>query len=227
MEIHNREQALKIAKDIFHWLCVSSDVLQVADVIIGFGHFDLKIPRHCGYLYTNGFAQKIIFTGGSGSGTADLCKPEALVFFDELQKVYPNIPRDTLIIEERSTNTLENILFTRTMLESTSPDFSFNNQIKSAIIVACAYRQRRVCLTCKKNLPEVSFYNAPPETSFNKEEGMFSARGLNFFSLIVGEIERLIRYGERGDILQESIPDELFDKYRALKKFVDLGEPCS
>jgi uncharacterized SAM-binding protein YcdF (DUF218 family) len=150
--IQSREQALTLAKDIFHWLYVSSDVLPVADVIVGFGHFDLKIPRQCGYLYTKGFAQKIIFTGGSGSGTVDFKKPEALVFFDELQKVYPNIRRDTVIIEERSTNTLENILFTRRKLASSSPNFNFNGQIKSAIIVACAYRQRRVFLTCKKNL---------------------------------------------------------------------------
>jgi hypothetical protein len=105
-------------------------------------------------------------------------------------------------------------------LASSSPNFNFNGQIKSAIIVACAYRQRRVFLTCKKNLPYVSFYNAPPDTSFNKEVDMFSARGLSFFSLLVGEIERIKQYGKKGDILREAIPDELFDKYRELKQCV-------
>jgi hypothetical protein len=219
--MYNREQALSLAKEIFHWLYVSSDVLPIVDVVMGFGHFDLKIPRHCGQLCTNGFAQNIIFTGGSGSGSAEFSKPEALVFFDELRRVYPNIRKDTVVTEDRSTNTLENILFTRRKLASSYPNFNFHDQIKSAIIVACAYRQRRVFLTCRRILPGVSFYNAPPETSFRKEEGMFSKRGLSFFSLLVGEVERIIQYGEKGDILRETVPDELYDKYRMLKKCIE------
>ena len=43
--------------------CVAAVIVE-ADVIIGFGHFDLAIPEHCLKLYREGCAGRIIFTGG-------------------------------------------------------------------------------------------------------------------------------------------------------------------
>ncbi len=204
---------LSFAKDIFEYLYLSSDYIPRADVVIGFGHFDLKIPRHCGNLYKNGYAQKIIFTGGIGSGTADLGKAEAVAFVEELKRRYPTVPDEAVIVEERSINTSENVQFTAQKLAMSYPDFTFGEQIKVAIIVANAYRQRRVFLTCKQHLPKVEFYNAPPETTFEEEFRLFSSKGLAFIELLVGEIDRIIGYGEKGYIVREKIPDEIYNKY--------------
>jgi hypothetical protein len=35
-------------------------------VIVGFGHFDLRIARTCGDLWQQGLASRILFTGGVG-----------------------------------------------------------------------------------------------------------------------------------------------------------------
>jgi hypothetical protein len=50
------------------------------DAVIGFGMFDLTLPRFCGDLYTRGRARRIVFTGGIGAGTGDLGAPEADVW---------------------------------------------------------------------------------------------------------------------------------------------------
>jgi uncharacterized SAM-binding protein YcdF (DUF218 family) len=208
---------LSLAKEIFEYLYLFSEVLPHSDVIIGFGHFDLKIPRHCGELYMDGYARRIIFTGGIGSGTADLGQAEAVVFKEELRRRYPSVSTEAVIVEDRSTNTSENVQFTAEKLEMKYPDFTFGEQIKKAIIVANAYRQRRVFLTCRRNLPQVEFYNAPPATTFDEELRLFSSKGFDFVELLIGEIDRLIRYGEKEYILQENIPKKIYDSYVTLK----------
>jgi uncharacterized SAM-binding protein YcdF (DUF218 family) len=208
---------LSLAKEIFEYLYVFSEVIPHSDVIIGFGHFDLKIPRHCGELYTNESARRIIFTGGIGSGTADLGKAEAVAFREELRRRHPSISAEAVIVEDRSTNTSENVQFTAQKLKMEYPDFTFGEQIKKVLIVANAYRQRRVFLTCRRNLPEVEFYNSPPTSTFEEELQLFSSKGFDFIKLLLGEIDRIIRYGEKGYILRENIPGKIYDNYVFLK----------
>src|SRR4051812_48766594 len=86
------------------------------DAIIGFGVFDLALPRFCGELHDRGIAPRIIFTGGIGAGTGALGGPEAQVWRDELRRSHPQIPDSAIVIENRSTNTAENIAFTAALL---------------------------------------------------------------------------------------------------------------
>jgi uncharacterized SAM-binding protein YcdF (DUF218 family) len=146
-------------RELFEYLYLRTEPLYRADVIIGFGHFDLNIPRHCATLYQQGYAPLIIFTGGVGSGTADLPKPEAQSFYDELKRVAPDIPTEAIILEDTSTNTFENIRFAARAFAAEHPQLSFESGISSAILIANAYRQRRVWLTCRKAFPHISFYN--------------------------------------------------------------------
>jgi uncharacterized SAM-binding protein YcdF (DUF218 family) len=205
------------ARSLFDYLAVTSPPPETAGAIIGFGHFDLNIPRHCGELYRQGLAPRLIFTGGLGSGTADLGRPEALVFAAELRRQYPHFPAEALIVEPESTNTPQNIQFTAQKLARDYPALAFGAGIKSAILVASPYRQRRVWLTCRKNLPQVAFTNAPPPTTFEQEQAMFAAKGFGWVELLVGEIDRLIEYGRQGFLLAEAIPDEVYRHYLALK----------
>ena len=62
------EKKTSLAKMLFEYLYLQ-DIPSKADAVMGFGHFDEKIPLHCGTLYSNGFAPFILFSGGK--------KPEA------------------------------------------------------------------------------------------------------------------------------------------------------
>jgi uncharacterized SAM-binding protein YcdF (DUF218 family) len=209
---------MALAQELFLYLAISSPIVQRADVILGFGHFDLKIPRRCGELYTQRYADRIIFTGGIGSGTADLRQPEARAFEDELYRTYPQIPPEAVILEDSSTNTGENVRFTTEKLRRDYADFTFGREISSAILVANAYRQRRVWLTCRKQLPATTFINAPPQTTFEQEYRLFAEKGENLSALLVGEIERLSRYAEAGYILMEPLPKKIEQQYARLKE---------
>src|SRR5450759_4968089 len=70
-----------------------------ADAVLGFGMFDLKLPRFCGELYARGLARHIVFMGGIGAGTGDLGMPEADAWLAELRRSHPHIPQEHVITE--------------------------------------------------------------------------------------------------------------------------------
>jgi len=182
------------------------DNLSTSEAIMGFGHFDKKIPLHCGTLYTEGYAPYIIFCGGRGAGSAGLKKSEAHEFLERLQLHFPGIPSEKVILEDQSTNTGENIRFTFSLLEKNYPDILPPGRIKKLILVANAYRQRRVWLTCRKWLGNIELINNPPVTDFENEMKMFENAGEDLCIHLVNELDRIKVYPGKGFIEQSEIP---------------------
>jgi len=200
---------MNAAKRLFEYLSVRDEVFPKADLVIGFGHFDLRIPKLCGALYESGRAKKILFTGGYGAGTADLPDAEAVVFGQVLAQGYPAIPREHVFIESASTNTGENIRFSGEMLKRADPAFCFERGIRSVIAVASPYRQRRVYRTMQRLHPAIRVWNSPPLTSFEEEAQAFGAKGQDFVSLLFGELDRIIQYPAKGYMAPDSIPPDI------------------
>lgn len=189
-----------------------------ADLIMGFGHFDPKIPRVCGALWCHHLAPRILFTGGRGAGTADLNQPEALHFRNELCRCYPEIPEDVVLVEPRSRHTGENVINSIALLRSVTPEACFERGVTHVILVANAYRQRRVWLTCRRHMPRVHFTNAPPPTSLGEELALFAGKGQDLIALMVGEVERLMKYSELGYIAMAQIPEDVYAAFQSLKQ---------
>ncbi len=201
---------------LFHWLAFRAPHPTVKyDAVIGFGHFDLSIPRQCAALVRQGAARRVIFTGGIGAGTADLGRPEAEAFVAELAKNHPDLAREALI-ENRSTNTGENIRFTRELLQSLDPPLPLGDAIQSVILVATPCRQRRVWLTWQKLVPEVAAWNAPPPTDYESLAALYASKGEDIRRQLVGEYERIRDYPARGWIADGEIPDSIAEHARVL-----------
>ncbi|MDX2191317.1 MAG: YdcF family protein [Bacteroidota bacterium] len=192
----------------FDFLCVR-DELQLADVIIGFGHFDPKIPQTCAELFQKGFATYIIFTGGVGAGSTGISQPEALFFKDKLLQKIPGFPIEKLILETDSTNTGENIRNTKEVLNNIKPPLSFGKDFKKVILVANAYRQLRVCYTFKMYYPDIQIINYPPQTSYNQEKQLFESVNESLDDHINGELLRIQTYPSKGFMAACEIPLEL------------------
>jgi len=198
----------KQAEEIFNYLYLQEDETK-SDIIIGFGHFDLQIPKHCGDILSKGYSDTIIFTGGVGAGTADLNKPEAFAFLEVFKnQKYPYNP-NKILTEPNSTNTGENIQFAEKILREKNPAFTFEEGIEKAIIVANPYRQRRVYLTCINYYPEVKFINCPPPSDFEMEMDKFEDKGFDLIDLLIGEIDRLEKYQHMNYIASVNIPEEI------------------
>ena len=205
------------AKRIFEYLRVRDAALPTADLVIGFGHFDLEIPRLCGALYESGRGDRVLLTGGIGAGTADLPDAEAIVFGRVLAESHPGIPAEHVFIESASTNTGENIRFSNETLRRADPAFCFARGIRSVIAVASPYRQRRVLRTMQHLYPLIRVYNCPPDRSFEEEIQVFASKGQDLAALLAGELDRIMTYPAKGFMAAETIPPEVLAACAELK----------
>ena len=204
------------AKRLFEYLCVRDEAFPKAGLVIGFGHFDLRIPQLCGALYESGRAQRVLLTGGCGAGTADLPDAEAVVFLRVLMETCPAIPMAHVCVESASTNTGENIRFSGEALQRADPAFCFESGIHSVIAVASPYRQRRVCRTMQQLHPSIRVFNSPPETSFEQETRIFDAKDQDLVPLLTGELDRIMTYPVKGFMAPDSIPPDVMNAYERL-----------
>lgn len=189
-----------------------------ADAVIGFGTFDLSLARFCGDLQAQGAARIVIFTGGIGAGTADLGQPEADAWRDELRRAHPNFPADDLIVENRSTNTAENIRFTAELLTRSHPRLAFGRGLRTALIVASPARLRRAWLTLRHLVPAVRVIRCLPPADFERECAVHDSKGILFLPHLAGELDRIVEYPARGWIVAEPLPPSIAAAHAVLRR---------
>jgi hypothetical protein len=190
------------ALELLRWLALSDEVPRECDATIGFGHFDLRIADRCADLFKLGHADRVIFTGGIGAGTADLGRPEADAFVAHVGRYAADLPPTKVIAENRSTNTGDNIRFTLELLAREHPGL----RLRRVILVANPSRQRRVLLTWKRLVPESEAWSSPPVTSLDEELRLFAARDQDLLAQLVGEVDRLVTYPGKGWIAPVTVP---------------------
>jgi hypothetical protein len=203
------------ARALFDYLYLRDPDTGQADAVIGFGSFDLKVPRRCLDLYRQGRAPLIVFSGGMGAGTADLGRPEAHAFVDEV-RARGGVRDGDLIFEDRSTNTGENVSETARLLEEHGRPLGKAGGVRSALVVTSACRQRRLSLTCGLHHPAVRWVNAPPATTFEKEVEMFADKGIDLVAALAGEVQRLLHYPARGFCLPVNVPHDVLAAHERL-----------
>jgi hypothetical protein len=182
---------------------------RAADAVLGFGMFDVSLASFCGDLASQRFARRVILIGGIGAGTADLGQPEADAWKEQLVRTHPEIPAVAIITENKSTNTAENIAFTAALLGEKFPELAFGRGIKSVLVVASPSRLRRVKLTLQLMQPALRVTRRLPRVSFDREYALYQSKGLNYCEHLLGELDRLVDYPQRGWIASEPLPPEI------------------
>src|SRR6185312_1337886 len=118
--------------------------LEKSDCILALGSHDLRVADRAADLYLQGYAPLLVFSGGLGNLTSDIWTiPEADQFAEIAVK--KGVPSNAILIENKSTNTEENILFTQKLLQQKG----LNPQ--SFIVVQKPYMERRSYATFKKH----------------------------------------------------------------------------
>ena len=187
-----------------------------ADVIVGFGNFNDNIARRAAELYLQGYAPKILFTGGLGRNTRNLLpEPEA----DRFARVAMEcgVPEADILREDQSTNTKENILFTREMLER------LGLKHDRILGVHQPFMERRICAAMGVYWPEQSFRVTSPQVTIPEYLREAERQGMTqegSISVIVGDFQRMDLYARLGYQLPQKIPEEAWEAFRQL---VDMG----
>ncbi len=193
--------------DLLRWLACTgarNPTRAKAAAVIGFGHFDTRIPTRCAEAVLTGRAEWIFLTGGIGAGTADLQRPEADVFRDSLKLWFPSLDPRRIHVENRSTNTAENIRFLRAIWEAAGLKARLRKH--GVILVATPVRMRRVLLTWKKLEPDIPAACWAPPADWREEQLLYVARGMHLETQIRNECERLVSYPAKGWIAKPRLP---------------------
>ena len=205
----NQEEIDKTAKKLWNYHRMNYK-LEKADCILVLGSHDIRIAERGAQLFLEGWAPILIFSGGVGRLTAGLWnKPEAEVFADIALKM--GVPKDKILIENKSTNTGDNIIFTMNLLKEKGLD------PKSFIVVQKPYMERRAFATFKKILPDKKLIVTSPQISYED----YPNEKLNkdkVITVMVGDLQRIKIYPDKGFQIPQEIPEDVWQAYETLVK---------
>ena len=187
-----------------------------ADVIVGFGNFNTNIARRAAELYRQGLAPVILFTGGLGRNTEGrLPEPESVRFARVAMEC--GVPECAMILESESTNTAENILFTKRLLEERAVRHD------RILGVHQPFMERRITAAMGIYWPAQEFQVTSPQTSIPEYLAASLKQGITenaAVSVIVGDFQRIDLYAKKGYQTPQYIPPEAWE---AFHKLVEMG----
>lgn len=189
-----------------------NEKINKSDVIIGFGSHDLNVAKRCAELFLDGYGDMIIFTGGFGRITKPLWNITEAEKFAEIA-INMGIPKNKIIIENKASNTGENIKYTKETLRN------LNLSPTSFIMVDKPYRERRTYATLKKQWPEIDFNITSPQYTYEEYCNFYSQGEISkneFISIMVGDLQRIDLYGKNGFQIIQDIPKDVWDAYNKL-----------
>lgn len=205
----------ELVKALWDYLHMNQQ-LKRSDCIIAMGCHDTDVARRAGELYLENWANTIVATGGSGKITKNTMKrSEAEIFRDIM--VDMGVPADRIILETKSINTGENIIFTREILQQKGINFN------SFILVHKPYMERRTFATFPVRWPDKSYVVTSEQKLFEDYIKKYDDDNIDLnevINLIVGEIQRTRLYPEKGWIIYQEIPDEVWEAYQ---KLIEVG----
>ena len=183
-----------------------------ADLIVGFGNFNTDIAVRAAELYHQGYAPRILFTGGLGRNTEGMLpEPEAVRFAKVAMEC--GVPEKDIILEDKSRNTKENIEFTRALLEERGIPHAHIQGVHQP------FMERRIVAAMGVYWRSQSFTVTAPQVSIPdylqraRQQGMTENASI---SVIVGDFQRIELYAKLGYQLPQYIPPEAWEAYHAL-----------
>jgi uncharacterized SAM-binding protein YcdF (DUF218 family) len=201
----------KLAKILWNYNKLSQKLTK-ADAIIAMGSMDLRVAERAAELWHDELGPIVIASGGFGRLTGkQSSESEAHKFSKVLYE--KGVSKDKIIIEDKSTNSAENLKFSLQLLNDNQLPYS------SIIIVTKPYMERRAYATVKKQSPEIEVQVASPEISYER----YPSKGITkelMINIMVGDTQRIQVYPSRGFSIEQEIPNQVID---AMKQLVDLG----
>lgn len=190
--------------------------LAAADVILVLCSHDTSVAARGAELWLAGWAPLLVYSGGLGGITKRLwTEPEADRF--ARVAVAMGVPPEQILVENRSTNTGENVRFTRQLLHDRGVD------PERFILVQKPYMERRSYATFLRVWPGKTVIVTSPQAGFDDYLARYSNESLTadeVVSIMVGDLQRIRLYPARGFQIEQSIPE---DVWAAFEELVSLG----
>jgi uncharacterized SAM-binding protein YcdF (DUF218 family) len=181
--------------------------LSKAEAILVLCSHDRRVADCGAQLFLDGWAPLLIFSGGLGSITKRLWRQPEADQFAEIARAM-GVPGERMLVENASTNTGENILFTRALLASRGLD------LRTFIVVQKPYMERRSFATFRRLWPEPGVIVTSPRVTLDEYLEGYSNDSLSeddVISIMVGDLQRIRLYPAKGFQIHQHIPADVWD----------------
>lgn len=200
---------------LWDYLCLHQTPKK-SDCIIGFGCYNEDVARRAAQLYHQGLAPLILFTGGLGRNTSSMWTESEASRFARIAMA-EGVPEKDILTEEKSTNSAENLIFSRRILAErglTHPRI---------IGVQKPYMERRLFAAFPVYWPEAEVTVTSWQQTYEQYLSGLSRWGRteeDTIHMIVGDFQRISAYADLGYQIRQPIPAEAAQAFQLL---VDLG----
>jgi uncharacterized SAM-binding protein YcdF (DUF218 family) len=174
----------------------------------------VRVAERGAELFLDGWAPRLIFSGGLGSITKHLWQESEADQFARIA-VKMGVPPENILIENQSTNTGENVVFTRRLLAAWGID------IQTFILVQKPYMERRTYATFCKQWPGKDLLVTSPRVTLDDYLNHYSNESLSaddVISIMVGDLQRIREYAGRGYQIPQEIPADVWEAFELLVK---------
>ena len=198
------DRVWQLASKIWDYLKLNH-ALAPADAILVLCSHDERVAERSAELYKGGFAPLVIFSGGAGAITKQLWQEPEAERFAQIA-IAAGVPKEKILTENKSTNTGDNVRFTRQMLEG------LGLELKKFLLVQKPYMERRSYATFRKLWPEKEVLVTSPQIPFEDYLRDYANRALtsaDVIGIMVGDLQRIRLYPARGFQIEQEVPADV------------------
>jgi uncharacterized SAM-binding protein YcdF (DUF218 family) len=208
-EIPITPEILKLLKTIWDY-SLMHQTLEKSDVVLILGSRDVG-PLYRGVeIFKAGLAEYLVLSGGVICKNPNNSKSQTEAEYYKDLAVSAGVPEGNIIIENQSTNTGDNLLFSKKVLE----DLNIPHQ--KIILVQKPYMERRIFATACAQWLGPQFTVTSEEISMEdyfKKEDVELGKTIN---TMVGDLQRIKEYPKKGFQIYQEIPGEVWQAYEEL-----------
>jgi uncharacterized SAM-binding protein YcdF (DUF218 family) len=186
--------------------------LEPADAILVLCSHDERVAERSVELYRANLASLVIFSGGAGAITKQLWQEPEAERFARIA-IAAGVPKEIILTEIKSSNTGENVRFTRQMLDS------LGLELQKFLLVQKPYMERRSYATFRKLWPEKEVKVTSPQISFEGYLRNYVNSALtpaDVISIMVGDLQRIRLYPARGFQIEQEVPADVLAAFDEL-----------
>ena len=185
--------------------------LTPADGILVLGSHDIRVAEWGAQLWLDGWADWLIFSGGLGRLTEGNWQQTEAERFGEVARQM-GVPDNKMLLEISSTNTGENFRYTAALLAERKLS------LDAFIVAQKPYMERRAFATFHRHWPDKTCIATSPPLSFEAycatDDPAINQESV--IHLLVGDLQRIDLYAERGFQIPQVIPPPVRAAYDTL-----------